>query len=116
MVSIKAVSIKAAPLKADVFLYDKHAGVLEKLDSGYVFSYLNNYYGPPLSLSMPMTQSTYSAEKLFPFFTSLLPEGWLLKQYTRAQHIDERDEFNLLVNNGEDLLGAVAVRPRQQHE
>ena len=103
-------------LKANVFLYDKHVGVLEKNGNGYRFSYENDYFGPPLSLSLPLRQSAYTAETLFPFFQSLLPEGWLLKQYARAQKLDERDEFQLLVNNGEDLLGAVVIRPDQKNE
>lgn len=104
------------PLEANVFLYDQHAGMLQKHKDGYVFKYLDNYYGPPLSLSLPMTQQTYRAKNLFPFFKSLLPEGWLLNRYARAQKLDKRDEFSLLIQNGEDLLGAVAVKPSKQYE
>ncbi len=52
----------------------------------------------------------YQSEQLFPFFNSLLPEGWKLEKDTRAQNIDERDGFAILVNNWEGLSGAVSVR------
>lgn len=103
-------------LRADVFLYKKRVGVLEKHVKGYTFSYRRDYFGPPLSLSLPLNEFPYNSETLFPFFKSLLPEGWLLKQYARAQKIDERDEFGLLVNNGEDLLGAVSIKPIIENE
>ncbi|WP_394223269.1 HipA N-terminal domain-containing protein [Alteromonas gracilis] len=103
-------------LKADVFLYDKRVGVLEKHVQGYTFCYRRDYFGPALSMSLPLSEFPYNSETLFPFFKSLLPEGWLLKQYARAQKIDERDEFGLLVNNGEDLLGAVAIKPIIKNE
>lgn len=103
-------------MKADVYLYGKHAGILEKHSNGYEFNYRADYFGPPLSLSLPVNQTRFASNLLFPFFKSLLPEGWLLTQYSRAQKIDERDEFNLLVNNGEDLLGAVTVKPVQESE
>lgn len=103
-------------MKANVFLFDKHVGVLEKHGKGYTFSYQRDYFGPPLSLSLPLNELPYNSETLFPFFKSLLPEGWLLKQYARSQKIDERNEFGLLINNGEDLLGAVAIKPVIENE
>ncbi|WP_334060122.1 HipA N-terminal domain-containing protein [Alteromonas sp. S005] len=103
-------------LSAEVFLYDVHVGILKKHPKGYSFKYKSDYFGPPLSLSLPLRASLYESDTLFPFFKSLLPEGWLLKQYARAQRIDERDEFSLLVNNGEDLLGAVAIKSIEENE
>ena len=98
-------------MKANVFLGHEHAGVLEKHNNGYVFEYLDGYAGVGLSLSLPVAKKRFEDTQLFPFFKSLLPEGWLLKEYCRVQKIDERDEFSMLINNGEDLLGATVIRP-----
>lgn len=97
-------------IKANVYLSGDHAGILEKTGGVYIFEYLNSYAGIALSLSLPLKQKRFEGDKLFPFFKSLLPEGWLLKEYSRAQKIDERDGFSMLINNGEDLLGAVEIR------
>ena len=83
-------------IQANIFLYNKLAGTLEKSSNGYRFSYLENYDGPPLSLSLSKEKKVHYATALFPYFKSLLPEGWLLKQYSQAQQIDEKDELNLI--------------------
>ncbi|WP_275955810.1 HipA N-terminal domain-containing protein, partial [Pantoea agglomerans] len=40
------------------------------------------------------------------FFKGLAPEGWLRKRYSEIQKIDDKDLFGLLMENGNDLLGA----------
>jgi len=44
-----------------------------------------------------------------PYFSGLVSEGWLKRVQAREQRIDPDDEFALLVNNGDDLPGAVTI-------
>ena len=49
-------------------------------------------------------------KKHFPFFESLVSEGWLLKIQSQALKIDERDFFSMLLENGEDLIGGIKIK------
>lgn len=98
--------------KADVLLFGQKIGELCQTSSGFSFAYLPDYCGMPLSLSLPVEQRTFFSETLFPYFASLAPEGWLRAKYAALQKIDEQDEFGLLLNNGENLIGAVQILPR----
>ncbi len=90
-----------------VFLYGWYTGLLVEDRYGYTFEYDDNYNGPPLSISLPVVKQKYHSKELHPFFRSLAPEGWLLKQYSKHQKIDERDTFQMLCHNGKDMIGAV---------
>ena len=94
---------------ANVLLYGEKIGVLTQDKTGFHFSYLPEYQGLALSLSLPVAHQTFHSEQLFPFFSSLIPEGWLKQKYKQFQQIDERDSFGLLLNNGKNLLGAVQI-------
>ena len=97
---------------SQVYFFEQRAGLLCKAENGYTFEYHDDYLGPAISLSLPVAQKYFESGTLFPYFKSLVPEGWLLKQYSKAQRIDERDLFSMLIKNGEDLLGAVTIRPQ----
>jgi serine/threonine-protein kinase HipA len=91
----------------------KNAGRLSKTDKGYSFQYFEDYLedkdGFPVSVTLPLQVQAFEAERLFPFFEGLTSEGWLLKIQSRSQKIDEHDTFSLLLENGEDLIGAVTI-------
>lgn len=58
--------------KAEAYINDKVAGVLEKVSSQlFVFRYEESYYNnpkfPAISLTMPKTQQEYQSKYLFPF-------------------------------------------------
>lgn len=93
-----------------VSLHDVPAGWLRQTAQGYEFEYLPDYNGLPLSLSLPLAQRRFSSPTLFPYFASLVPEGWLKKRYSDIQKIDENDLFSLLINNGSNLIGAVSIK------
>lgn len=96
--------------KIGVWLYNKPAGTLSEEEMGFVFCYLTNYTGRAISLSMPVRSEPYLSEELHPFFKGLAPEGWLRKRYSEIQKIDDNDLFGLLMQNGNDLLGAVVLK------
>lgn len=96
--------------KVAVFLHDQLVGYLTQGTQGYVFQYDSDYQGAAISLSLPRRAEPYCSQTLPPFFQGLAPEGWLRKRYADLQQLDEQDLFGLLLNNGNDLLGAVVLK------
>jgi serine/threonine-protein kinase HipA len=97
--------------KADVYVQDTLAGVLQETDDGtYVFIYRAGYSGPPVSLTMPVTTPRYAFATFPPYFEGLLPEGSQLEALLRREKIDTHDYFAQLVTVGADLVGDVTVR------
>lgn len=93
----------------NVWLYGECIGQLSQDNEGYLFDYCQGYKGPALSLSLPINGGPFRRPVLHPYFASLAPEGWLKKRYSRLQKLDEQDLFGLLLQNGENLLGAVQL-------
>jgi serine/threonine-protein kinase HipA len=101
--------------KGVVYLRDKKAGLIERTDSGYRFTYYQEYFfakeAQPVSLTLPLREEPYESESLFPFFLGLLPEGWLLDITSRTLKIDPENSFEILLATGGDCIGAVTVIP-----
>lgn len=95
--------------KGNVFLFGKQIGEIEQNKEGFTFRYLGDYQGIAISLSLPVEKREFYSKELFPYFVSLVPEGWLKDRYSKIQQIDERDLFGLLLGNGENMLGAVQI-------
>jgi serine/threonine-protein kinase HipA len=97
--------------KAIIFVHDKRVGVLiEDSNSGYQFTYDDNYEGEAVSLTMPLTAKNYSFAKFPSFFEGLLPEGIMLEGLLKIGKIDKNDYFSQLIATGDDLVGAVTVK------
>ena len=75
----------------------------------YDAEYLQQSDSRAISLSLPKDESPYYSKELFGFFDNMLAEGWLKKEQSKMLRIDKNDHFQLLLNNGEDLPGAVTV-------
>lgn len=102
--------------KAKIYCFNKYAGMLEERDDGkYIFSYDQKYLQgknpKAVSLTLPLTETPYEAEALFPFFDGLIPEGWLLNIAVKNWKIDPRNRMGLLLNTCSDCIGAVHVEP-----
>jgi len=97
--------------KAKVYMHDKLAGTLIEIEKNqrYRFSYLEDYEGSAISLTMPATQKSYEFTAFPPFFDGLLPEGFQLEALLRRRKIDRNDLFSQLIIVGQDLVGAVTV-------
>ncbi len=106
--------------KADVYLRDHKAGLLERTGTGYCFTYYRDYLSlpdaQPVSLTLPLTQTPYKSGQLFPFFFGLLPEGWFLDITCRTLKTDPKNSFDILVASGGDCVGAVTVFPAKEDE
>ena len=104
----------------EVYTNDTLAGILSERVPGkdYVFvydaSYLQNHR-IPVSVTLPLRAEPYVSEKLFPFFTNMLPEGANRKMICRERRIDEEDYFSLLeAISNIDTIGAVNIRKSSQ--
>jgi len=101
------------PDRAQVYLGDIKAGLLQRTDKGYCFTYDPEYLSDPnarpVSLTLPLRQETYESKTLFPFFLGLIPEGWLLELTSRTLKIDPDNAFDILLATGRDCVGAVSV-------
>jgi len=96
-----------------VYYFDRYAGELTKADNLYVFQYDKTYLesaeAAPLAFLFPLQRGAFKSDVLFPFFESLLSEGWLKHMQTRLLNISENDEFSLLAECGADTIGAVSL-------
>ena len=99
---------------AYVYIRNIFAGALSETDEGYVFSYdkqyLNREDASSVSLTLPLSEITYTSKTLFSFFDGLIPEGWLLGVVSRNWKIDIKDRFGLLLVACKDGIGNVSIR------
>lgn len=99
---------------AYVYIRNAFAGELCETDEGYSFSYdeqyLNSETASAVSLTLPLSEKTYTSKTLFPFFDGLIPEGWLLGIVSRNWKIDTKDRFGLLLVACKDGIGNVSIR------
>ena len=97
--------------RAEVSQAGKLAGHLEQwADGKWSFSYLDDYEGPPVSLTMPVQSELYRFPSFPPVFEGLLPEGPQLESLLRLHKIDRGDTFRQLVTVGADLVGSLTVK------
>ena len=96
-----------------VFVNGTEAGILREDDSGrFTFSYNDDYRGRPVCLAMPLRNEEYKSDYLFPFFFNMLSEGANRKLQSQLLHIDENDDFGILLATAQiDTIGAVTIKP-----
>jgi len=97
-----------------VYVRNIFAGILSETDEGYSFSYDSEYLlrdnASAVSLSLPLTEKTFTSKTLFSFFDGVIPEGWLLEVVSRNWKIDPKDRFGLLLVACKDSIGNVSVK------
>lgn len=102
--------------KLGVYLHNEFTGYLW-LDESRRFSfqydpgYLKNSDAIPLSLSLPLREGPYLADKARPFFSNLLPEGEVRSLIAKIKQISENNDFKLLEAIGGECAGAVSIVP-----
>jgi len=91
------------------------AGWISEGDFGYEFvydvAYRSNPDAKPVSLTLPLRESPYYSNTLFPFFDGLIPEGWLLDIAREHWKVKSNDRFELLLLTCRDTVGAVSIIP-----
>ena len=97
---------------AKVSMHGIPAGILEEIEAGqkFRFTYLENYTGPSIALTMPVDRNEFVFDRFPPFFDGLLPEGILLEGLLKLRKIDKFDYLSQLIAVGSDLVGAVTVQ------
>lgn len=101
---------------ATIYYNETLAGILtETTDGEYVFQYddkyIQNHPDQFLTFTMPVRQSPYKDNRLFPFFEGLIPEGWLLNIAAKNWKINPNDRMGLLLACCQNCIGAVSVIP-----
>lgn len=97
--------------KGEVYYKNQYAGVLEETPNGGTrFSYDSNFQ-LSISCSLPRHLNIFECSNgLHPFFENLAPEGWLRAKQAYKANIQNKDSFGLLLEYGEDCIGAVGIR------
>ena len=99
---------------AYVYIRNVFAGALYETDEGYSFSYDEQYLirkdASSVSLTLPLSEKTYTSKTLFPFFDGLIPEGWLLDIAEQNWKISARDRFSLLLACCKDCIGNISIQ------
>jgi len=94
-------------------MHDKLAGYLSETEDGYQFVYDKEYLQRPdaeaVSLTLPLTNKSYTNSAIFPFFDGLIPEGWLLEVAEQNWKLNQRDRMGLLLVCCRDCIGAVSI-------
>ena len=103
------------PRKGVVSLSGRRVGLLEETANGSRFTYDQDYLrsagAVPLSPTIPLSKTPYESLGLHPFFSNSLPEGTRLDQASRNRKLGKADRFGVLLALGEEMIGAVEVRP-----
>lgn len=102
--------------RAKVLYQNDLAGILTETNEGnYVFQYDEDYvkHHPNdfITFTMPITNTPYVENRLFPFFEGLIPEGWLLDIASKNWRINKNDRMGLLLACCGNCIGAVSVTP-----
>ena len=97
-----------------IYVNGSEAGLLKEENGQYTFSYGERYTGRPVCLAMPVRNESYQSKHLFPFFFNMLSEGANRKIQSQLLHVDENDDFGILLATAQtDTIGAVTVKPVQ---
>lgn len=102
--------------RGEIYYKDHLAGTITETNDGeFVFQYEEQYVQEHpddfISFSMPVTNKPYVANRLFPFFEGLIPEGWLLDIASENWKINRNDRMGLLLACCQNCIGAVSVHP-----
>ena len=96
--------------KAIVFFKDQRAGLLEETRTGGTRFIYDPNWRSAIACCLPVSQREHEwAQGLHPFFQQLGAEGWLRQNQAHAAHVQEQDDFGLLLRFGQDCIGAVGV-------
>lgn len=95
---------------AEVRFKGEIAGTLQETpNGGTLFEYAPNFT-ESIACVLPRQKDQHSwSAGLHPFFEHLGPEGWLRNCQARTAEIDVEDDFGILLEYGEDCIGAVSL-------
>jgi serine/threonine-protein kinase HipA len=96
---------------ADVLKQGRRAATLSRTGAGVEFRYLDEWTGPPVSSTLPVSTTPVLTPGggVPAYFGGLLPEGRRLGALRRAVKTSADDELSLLLAIGADAIGDVQV-------
>ncbi len=98
---------------AEILFKDKVTGTLEETATGGSRFIYNADRNIEIGCCFPTNRREHEWKQgLHPFFQHLGPEGWLRDKQTHVAHLQEQDDFGLLLRFGADCIGAVSVRDK----
>lgn len=102
----------------NVFWDERLVGTYDKFESGseqfvYDSAYLLSASAQPISHSLPLRAEPYSAPKIRPFFSGLLPEESQRSRIATYLGISEVDDFAFLQALGGECAGALTILPQE---
>lgn len=98
--------------KAEVLYKDTPAGTLEETAGGGTRFTYGAHWKESVACALPILRREHEwPQGVHPFFQHLGPEGWLREKQARTAHINDEDDFGLLLRYGADCIGAVGLRP-----
>jgi len=85
-----------------------------------IFSYEPDYLRLPsataISLSLPLSETSFSPEATRTFFDGLLPEGFTRHSVAQSIHANEADYLTILSYLGSECLGAIQIVSDEIHD
>lgn len=99
-----------------ILFQKKPAGYLTEENNQYNFTYLKDYKGPPISLTLPLKDGSYQFDHFPSFFDGLLPEGIQLEGLLKIKKLDRYDYMGQLLAVGNDLVGAITVCEKEEEK
>jgi len=98
--------------KAIIFYGEIEAGLLEETETGFRFTYSEEFLNSPspVSITLPVRKEPYEDRELFPFFQGLLPEGWYLDIVLMKMKIDRNDLFGILLATCGETIGMISIK------
>lgn len=102
--------------KAIVYVHGRPAATFTQQNKEYYLEYDPDYFGPPISLTLPLQKTPYHFHKFPAFFDGLLPEGPQLEALLKHAKLDRFDYFGQLIQVGQDLVGAITVLEQSSHD
>ncbi|MBP3203532.1 MAG: HipA N-terminal domain-containing protein [Bacteroidales bacterium] len=77
----------------------------------YAPLYLTSGNATAICLQMPLSETPYESDSLFPFFSNMLPEGMNRAFLSRLYHLSPDDDFGLLLKCAAgDTIGAISIK------
>ena len=88
------------------------AGSLAETDGGGTIFIYEDAWHHEIGCALPIgTREHRWPAGVHPFFQHLAPEGWLRGRQARTGHVENQDDFGLLIRFGADCIGAVGILP-----
>lgn len=75
----------------------------------YSEAYIASINPRPISISLPLQEEPFSANRTRNYFEGLLPEGFTRRSLAQSVHIDENDYLSILEVLGKECLGALKI-------